>query len=136
MWSFVLMRIAGKIRRFCEVLMDRLEKKKKRLTLNCEFKRAYYKGSYKAAPLLITYVLKNRKSCTRYGITTSKKVGNAVMRNRARRVIRAAARQALEGVPKGYDIVFVARAATPAAKSQEIYAVMKKQLDKLLLPKG
>ena len=48
----------------------------------------------------------------------------------------SAARQALEGVPKGYDIVFVARAATPAAKSQEIYAVMKKQLDKLLLPKG
>ncbi len=61
------------------------------------------------------------------GITTGKKIGNAVRRNRARRVIRAAA-EMLPVTKGGYDIVFVARAKTVYKKSTDIYAVMKKQL--------
>ena len=51
-----------------------------------------------------------------FGLTASKKVGNAVVRNRARRRLREAARQILPrlGEP-GVDYVLVARAATPHA---------------------
>jgi ribonuclease P protein component len=51
----------------------------------------------------------------RLGITASKKVGNAVVRNRARRRLRAVARQVLpaRGTP-GYDYVLIARASTPS----------------------
>jgi ribonuclease P protein component len=60
------------------------------LTLNKEFKRAYYQGKSKASPFFVCYVVKNKNRGVRYGITASKKLGNAVQRNRARRVIRAA----------------------------------------------
>lgn len=66
------------------------------LKLNKEYKRAYYRGSYKAGPLLVTYMVKNNRRMIRYGITTGKKIGNAVKRNRSRRIIRAAFRQLLD----------------------------------------
>lgn len=111
------------------------------LKLNKEFKRAYYQGKFKAHPFLVTYAVKNRVKKPRIGITTGKKVGGAVTRNRARRVIKQAYRLLLweEGKEKlplsGYDVVFVARAATPLQKMQSIKNVMQKQLTALLPPK-
>lgn len=108
-------------------------KKKLILKENKAFKRAYFRGKFKAHPLLVTYAVKNREKRLRVGITTSKKVGNAVMRSRARRVIRSAFDEIMKsGFPvSGYDIVLVARAATPAAKSYEVERVLRKQLSAL-----
>lgn len=64
------------------------------------------------------------------GITTSKKIGNAVERNRARRIIRAAFRDNLPYLKNGYDFVFVARSRTKHLKSTDISAIMSKQLSK------
>lgn len=67
----------------------------------------------------------------RIGITTGKKLGNAVERNRCRRIIRAAFQQ-LEGeCCGGWDIVFVARHRTVSRKSTDIERVMRKQLEAL-----
>ncbi len=64
------------------------------------------------------------------GITTSKKIGNAVERNRSRRVIRAAFRDIFPSVKGGYDIVFVARSKTGYLKSTDVSKVMNKHLAK------
>ena len=64
------------------------------------------------------------------GITTSKKIGNVVERNRARRIIRAAFRDNLPYLKNGYDFVFVARSRTKHLKSADISAIMSKQLSK------
>lgn len=110
------------------------------LKLNKEFKHAYYQGKFRAHPYLITYLVKNKVSTPRVGITTGKKVGGAVARNRARRIIKCAYRELLnEGtlnvlIPfkkHGYDVVFVAREQTSTKKMQEIKTVMKKQLELL-----
>lgn len=61
-----------------------------KINQNRDFRRAYSKGKYAAHPLIVSYAVKNRRGETRIGITASKKVGNAVQRNRARRVITAA----------------------------------------------
>ena len=50
-----------------------------------------------------------RMGYTRLGITTSKKIGKAVQRNRARRLIKTAYRNLLPEIAPGYDIVVVAR---------------------------
>ncbi|MEG0894478.1 MAG: ribonuclease P protein component [Oscillospiraceae bacterium] len=98
------------------------------LKLNKEFKRAYYRGSFKSHPLLTTYMVKNNK--VRYGITTSKKIGIAVNRNRARRIIRQAFKELCnENFVKKGDYVFVARSETVKSKSNIIKEVMKKQLN-------
>jgi ribonuclease P protein component len=71
----------------------------------------------------------------RLGIVASKKVGNAVKRNRAKRVIREAFRHAetelRSKTDKRYDFVFVARGKTPHLKSTQIYVLMKNFMDKL-----
>lgn len=109
------------------------------LKLNKEFKRAYYRGSYKAGPLLVTYLVKSNRG-VRYGITTGKKVGNAVRRNRARRLLRTAFLTLWKenAVPRhpGMDIVFVAREKTPDAKCGDVCRMMRGQLAALTKSKS
>lgn len=105
------------------------------LKLNKEFKHAYYQGKFKAHPFLVTYLVKNRNRLPRIGITASKKIGNAVKRNRARRIIKQAYREILsEGRLNfsGYDIVFVARKDTLLKKTSDIKKVMNKHISLLL----
>lgn len=75
--------------------------------------------------------MKNRSGETNYGITTGKKIGNAVKRNRARRLIRAAFSELEHRLNNGYDIVFVARTRTSQVKMQEVKAQMEEQLKAL-----
>ena len=53
-----------------------------------------------------------------------RKVGTAVDRNRARRILRAAWVDVARGVGNGYDAVLVARAAIRGAKTQDLVAEM------------
>lgn len=62
----------------------------------------------------------------RYGLTASKKVGQAVVRNRARRRLRALAESDLPDVARpGWDYVLIARAETTAKRG---YAAMRADL--------
>ena len=99
------------------------------LNQNRDFRRLYHRQAV-VGSALVTYVSKNRYGFNRIGITTSKKIGKAHDRNRARRVIREAYRLLLPYFPHnyGYDIVFVARARTTDCRMQEVYKTMKKQL--------
>ena len=101
------------------------------LKQNSDFRRAYGRGKSYSDPALVTYVLKNnRAGICRMGITTSKKIGNAVERNRCRRVIRAAFRELVPQIAGGYDFVFVARTKTKFIKSTQVKKVMLQQLIK------
>jgi len=59
---------------------------------------------------LVVYFKKNRYGQNRLGITVSKKVGNAVTRNRVRRLIKENYRLMEAEVRDGFDVVVVARA--------------------------
>lgn len=96
---------------------------------NTDFRRSYGRGKSFSEPALVTYVLKNnRAGVCRIGITTGKKIGNAVVRNRCRRVIAAAFRDLEDEVSGGWDIVFVARYKTGVSKSTKVREIMRKQL--------
>lgn len=98
---------------------------------NKDFRRVYYKAKSSVSPNLVTYALKNREKICRIGITTSKKTGNAVRRNRSRRVIRAAFSQLENRVSGNWDIVFVSRSCTSKVKMQVVLSDMEKQLASL-----
>lgn len=66
-----------------------------------------------------------------YGITTSKKIGCAVERNRAKRVIRSAFSQLEDRLNGNYDIVFIARTKTSKVKMQQVLEQMEKQFKAL-----
>ena len=92
------------------------------ITKNREFTRAYARGKAYIHPKLVLYVNKNRLGHTRVGLTATKKIGGAVQRNRARRVMRAAIAAHLPYDVGGYDLVFVARGQTARCKSGEVAA--------------
>ncbi len=95
---------------------------------NNDFVRAYKRGKCAVDPMVVLYYQKNRYGKTRIGITASKKVGNAVQRNRAKRVITHALSEALPADAGGYDLVLVARARTVQVKSTQLAPRLAKLL--------
>lgn len=101
------------------------------ITSNRDFQRIYRYGKSCVSPGLVTYVLKNKINNLRIGITTSKKVGKAVKRNRSRRLIRAAFSHLNIDPSLSVDIIFVARTKTCYLKSYEVERYMREHLRSL-----
>jgi len=99
--------------------------KSQTLKENKDFRRLYYRGETIASKCLVTYAMKSRGKSCRYGITTSKKIGNAVQRNRSRRVIRAAFNELEPRICGAWDFVFVARGLTSKVKMQDVLSDME-----------
>jgi ribonuclease P protein component len=91
-----------------------------RLTRRSEFLRVAGRGRKAARPALVLQALSQPEGPVRVGFTATKKIGNAVARNRAKRRLRAAARLALaeaaaaEALTQGWDLVLIARDGTGA----------------------
>lgn len=102
------------------------------LNRNNDFVRIYKRGKSQVHPILVSYLLRSRQNEPRVGITATKKVGCAVRRNRAKRLIRAAYAELGFPLPGGWDAVFVARSRTPDCKMQQVRDVMSRQLTALL----
>lgn len=101
---------------------------------NGDFTRAYKKGKSYVHPHVVLYVNKNRAGVCRVGITTSKKIGNAPRRSRARRVIRHALYGMLPQNMPAVDIVLVARGQTPQLKSWRLEETLRGLFKKAGLP--
>lgn len=65
---------------------------------------------------------------SRFGFSVSRRIGNAVVRNRVKRVLREAVRQQLDLVSPGWDVVFVARRGCLTAD----YAAYERSVNSLL----
>lgn len=89
------------------------------LKLNHVFRRLYH-TSGKADGLLVLYARKNRTNGNRVGITVSKKLGHAVVRNRTRRRLREVYRLHEGLFRPGFDIVVVARSKAVDASFEEL----------------
>lgn len=92
---------------------------------NVNFRRAYHQGKSFVAKEMVVYWRKNRMGTERLGITVSKKLGNSPQRNRIRRIIREAVRANREILPKGCDLIIVARSKALSCKSTDLAKVLK-----------
>jgi ribonuclease P protein component len=101
-------------------------KREERLTKPEEYTRVYNEGISKADRLLVLRALPNQLELSRFGISVSKRVGNAVVRNRVKRVLREILRQ--KSYSPGWDVVFIAR--NPAAGSK--YRLLENSVKSLL----
>ena len=101
-----------------------------KLKQNRDFRRLYNRGKTFVTPLFVIYIMKKKCGTARLGITAGKKVGGAVQRNRAKRVISAAFRECLPNIRPGADFVIVARSRILGAKSTQVAQLMKQQLIK------
>lgn len=100
----------------------------KKLKLNSEFRRIYGRGKSFVNPAFVAYAFKGRTENIRLGITVSKKIGGAVQRNRAKRLLTAAFNQVAGELNSGWEFVLVARTRILKKKSTEIASSLRKFL--------
>jgi ribonuclease P protein component len=90
------------------------------LRVSQDFQKVYRNGKRYEGVLMTAFVLPNNLSHNRFGITASRKaIGNAVQRNRARRLLRETFRlkqASLTGLQAKYDWVFNAKRRLPSLK--------------------
>lgn len=105
------------------------------LKLNHVFRRLYHTSGF-ADSNMVLYARKNRTGMNRVGITVSKKLGHAVVRNRTRRRLREVYRLHETRFQPGWDIVVVARTKAvnaPFDKLTASYLALAKKAG-ILLP--
>ena len=84
-----------------------------RLTRSVDFKRVRLTGKSYAHPLVTLYVASSDQPGRRVGVSAGLAVGNAVQRNRAKRLLRAAIRDFLPEILPGTDLLLIARSPLP-----------------------
>jgi ribonuclease P protein component len=82
----------------------------------------------RAHPLLLLRYRRNDLERTRFGISTGRRVGSAVVRNRVRRRLRAVLRRLAVDIARGWDVLIVARPAAASASQAELEATLERLL--------
>ncbi len=89
----------------------------------------------RAHPLLILRFRRNELGRDRFGISTGKRLGGAVVRNRVRRRIRETLR-AMAGPTSGWDVLVVARPASATATYTELRDALQRLMKALRTMEG
>lgn len=101
--------------------------KRVRLLRSCEFREVFDHKQSASDHVLIVYGRRQELTHARIGLVVSRKIGNAVMRNRWKRFIREVFRKQLATFPSGIDIVIL-----PRRGAKPSFAAIDRSLPKLV----
>ncbi len=96
-----------------------------RLTRSIDFKRVRNQGKSFAHPLVVLVRLPSSENRLRVGISTSRALGNAVHRNRAKRLLRESMRPLLPRLSPAWDLVLVARSRLLTVSFEELQGAVE-----------
>ena len=91
-----------------------------RLRRTSDVRRVYDEGRSWAHPLLVLVARSNGLDFSRVGVTASRRVGSAVARNRAKRLLREAARHLYPQFEAGWDMMLIARTQILKTKEPQV----------------
>ena len=94
--------------------------KKEVLRRDSDFASIYKKGKSVGDKFVVVFSKKNNLPYSRTAFLASKKVGNAVARNRARRLMKESYRSLCDRLVPGFDIIFIARNTINNSKCADV----------------
>ncbi|HEY49405.1 MAG TPA: ribonuclease P protein component [Dehalococcoidia bacterium] len=100
--------------------------KEERLRKNSEFTGVFERGGTWASEFVVLRAAPNGLEHNRYGFVTSKRLGNAVVRNRVKRLLREVTRTT--PTTTGWDMVLIARGKAATASYRQIEAAVTRLL--------
>jgi ribonuclease P protein component len=101
-----------------------------RLSRPADFKRVRRLGKSYAHPFVVLIAMPNELGKVRVAVAAGKPIGGAVLRNRAKRLLRAGMLPLLERISPGQDIVLIAKAGIREKKSTQVKEVLVGLLQK------
>ena len=104
--------------------------KKEILRKKEDFSDIYKRGKSIPERYIVLFYKKNDLPYNRISFLASKKVGNSVQRNRARRLMRESYRHICTDIKTGYDIIFIARNTINGKKCEEVSRSLRNAVDK------
>ena len=116
------------IRESIYLLLDRTYSLKR----HKEFRFTYRTGRQVGGGSFVLVTARNRKDKVQVGFSVSKKIGNSVQRNRAKRRLKACFSPLLPSVKPGYNLIFIARSAALTAP----FLAMQKSMVSALMRAG
>lgn len=93
-----------------------------------DFSRAYKKGKSIGDRYVVVFYIKNNLDYNRTAFLASKKVGNSVRRNRARRLMKESYRLLGLNFEQGYDFIIIARNTINDAKCADVEKSLRSAL--------
>lgn len=90
-----------------------------------DFNAIYNKGKSIPERYIVFFFKKNDLSYNRIAFLASKKVGNSVQRNRAKRLMKESYRLSCKGITEGYDMIFIARKTINGKKFDDVDRSLK-----------
>jgi len=105
-------------------------KRRFRLTRSSDFQRVRRFGKSYAHPLIVLFVSASEAPIARVGVAAGRTAGNAVQRNRAKRLVRAAMQNLYPKIAPGFDLVLIARQPLPSATLTQTQEALFKLLSR------
>lgn len=101
------------------------------LTKSQDFKAVFNEGVSSSSSFLVIYAKPNELRFSRLGLAVSRKIGNAVIRNRIRRLLREAMRECVKDMAEHYDFVIIARKASVEGTLKTFMSSIEKFLQRV-----
>jgi len=100
-------------------MKEQFYRKSERVNKRSDYRAIYNQGVWSSSQHFTSITCSNKKGIKRLGITVTKKAGNAVKRNRIKRLIREFFRLNKDLFPAGHDVVVMAKRNMPPLTYQE-----------------
>lgn len=102
-----------------------------RLTRRLDIERVRSQGQTHGTPLFVAFAARSSGGPARVGIAAGRRIGGAVQRNRAKRLLREGIRPLYPALQSGWDVLLLARTAILDVKSTQVTPHLERALTRL-----